>query len=75
MRPRQGCAVGVGYKLLSRLRGYHLKAETYIGRLPQNGLLFVTVILVSKKTAIIVPMGGERLALAVVVLFQPHQQP
>lgn len=31
VRPRRGCAVGVGYKLLSRLRGYHLKVERTLG--------------------------------------------
>jgi len=39
-----------------------------------NGLLSVAVVFTGEKTAIVMPVSGERLALAV-VLFQAHQQP
>lgn len=39
-----------------------------------NGLLSVAVVLTGEKTAIVMPVRGERLVLAV-VLFEAHQQP
>jgi len=39
-----------------------------------NGLLSVAVVFTGEKTAIVMPVRGERLVLAV-VLFQTHQQP
>ena len=39
-----------------------------------NGLLSVAVVFTGEKTAIVMPVRGERLVLAV-VLFEAHQQP
>ena len=39
-----------------------------------NGLLSVAVVFTGEKAAIVMPVRGERLVLAV-VLFEAHQQP